>query len=316
MHRRRFISACLAASGLAACTDRPTPRLRFGTYLYSAFAPFFLARNRGLLEDPVIQMTEFTSVSEAVLAFQNQAIEVLTCPLDSLLHLVSTGHKVRVIAALSRSDGAHVLVGKAGISSMAGLRGKTVGYETVAMGGYFLAHALAAHGLRSDEIVLRSARPDRSGWEITRSIQDAAVAYDPYRATMVRSGGVVLFDSKAIPGGMLDLLVVRDRVLTTNRQTLRGLLAAWYRGTEILQAEKETVAQFCGRRERSDAKSFLESTTRFHLYSREESKALLAEPGGGLEPILTQAADFMVGQRLLPAVPVLTGVKDASIIDA
>ena len=57
-------------------------------------------------------------------------------------------------------------------------------------------------------------------------------------------------------------------------------------------------------------------TTRFHLYSREESKALLAEPGGGLEPILMQAADFMVGQRLLPAVPVLTGVKDASIIDA
>ena len=87
------------------------------------------------------------------------------------------------------------------------------GVEQTAVGAYMLNAALAKAGLRTTDITVVPLPLDEHLTAWRESQVDALVTFDPVLQVLRGEGAPVLFDSSAIPGEIVDVLVARTDAL-------------------------------------------------------------------------------------------------------
>ena len=163
--------------------------------------------------------------------------------LDEALTLVQEGIPIKVIWVLDISQGADALVARYGVAGLADLRGRKVGVEQTAVGAYMLNAALAKAGLRTTDITVVPLPLDEHLTAWRESQVDALVTFDPVLQVLRGEGAPVLFDSSAIPGEIVDVLVARTDALACCTQRISQLLAAHERALAHLGTARRTL---CG----------------------------------------------------------------------
>lgn len=83
--------ALLALSALTSCGPEQTAPLRIGTNTWLGYEPLYLAREKGYIDAGAVKLIEFTSNSESISAFRNNAIEAACLTFDEAL-AVRTGY--------------------------------------------------------------------------------------------------------------------------------------------------------------------------------------------------------------------------------
>ena len=199
------------------------PRLRIGTFIFSGYEPLFLARSLGKLDEKRVQLLEFPSSAEALLAFKNEAIDGLTTTLDDVLRLAQASHEPRVVLMIDYSNGADVILAKRGIDDIEGLRGKRVGVETNALGTFMLARALETKGMKFEDVQLISLRVDGIEGAFQQGDVDAAVTYGPFSSRLIARGARLIFDSTALKGEIADALIFRRKIIEPQRLALGSM---------------------------------------------------------------------------------------------
>lgn len=310
--RRGFVSA--AALFLAGCSPAPTPRLRIGTFIFPGYEPFFLARSLGKLDEKRVQLIEFPSAAEALLAFKNEAIDGVTLTLDEVLRLAQAGHEPRITLMLDYSNGADMILAKPGIENFDALRGKRVGVETNALGTFFLARALKAQGMKFEDIRPISLRADRIEGAFTRGDVDAVVTYEPYASRLVATGARPLFDSSALKGEIADALVFRRKVIDPQRENIALTLRGWFDALDYIRENPTDAVTRMAPREALSTKQFADALKLVHLYSREENKLLISPSDESLNNKLRTLATFMEAQKMMPPGVDLTALRDGTFL--
>ena len=146
LRTRRYlcILACTALLvSLTGCMREPQSAVRIGTNVWIGSEPLYLARELGRLDPAAVQLVEYPSASEVLRAFRNQAIDGMVISLDELFGLAADGFQPRIILVADVSNGADVVVGRAGMRTMRDLQGKSVAVESSALGAFVLSRALA-----------------------------------------------------------------------------------------------------------------------------------------------------------------------------
>ena len=297
---------------LAGCAPAPGPRLRIGTFTFPGYEPLFLARTLGKLDEKRVQLLEFPSAAEALLAFRNEAIDGLTTTLDDVLRLAQAGHEPCVVLMIDYSNGADVILAKRGIEGIAGLRGKRVGVETNALGTFMLARALETKGMKFDDVKPISLRADRIEGAFERGDVDAVVTYEPFSSRLVARGARTIFDSTALQGEIADALVFRRNVIEPQRENIALTLQGWFSALDYLREDPHDAAARMAPREGLTTAQFAEAIKLVHLYTREENRALLANDPVELNERLRKMAAFLEAQKLMPAGVDTTGLLDGS----
>lgn len=126
-----------------------------------------------------------------------------------------------------------------GVAGLADLRGRKVGVEQTAVGAYMLNAALAKAGLRTTDITVVPLPLDEHLTAWRESQVDALVTFDPVLQVLRGEGAPVLFDSSAIPGEIVDVLVARTDALACCTQRISQLLAAHERALAHLGTARE-----------------------------------------------------------------------------
>src|SRR3954464_15656187 len=108
LHRRRFLSLVLPAFGLAGCGEAPAPPFRMATYQWPGYEPFFLARALGYFSERQVQLLEFPSAADCILAFKNRVVDAVTLTADEAIRLVHAGHDPRIVLLIDFSNGTDV----------------------------------------------------------------------------------------------------------------------------------------------------------------------------------------------------------------
>lgn len=306
MERRRFLSLLLPALGLAGCGEAPRPPFRVATFLWPGYEPLFLARGLDYFAGHRIQLLEFPSVVECVLAFQNGVVDAVTLTLDEFIRVARTVPESRIGLMLDYSNGTDVILAKPEIADMASLKGRKVGVENNAMGAFFLARALGESGLSPGDIKLVTQRADRLEAEFSKGNLDAVVTYDPYRVRMKEAGARQIFDSSKIPGEIADCLVVRKGTIDSTPPALIALVAGWFRAVEYVAAHPADAAARMAPREGVTAEEFQRSLAGVQLLGRGENLRLLASKDSPLPAAMRRMADFLLKSGLMPG-PVDTG---------
>lgn len=308
--RRGFISA--ATLLIAGCSPAPTPRLRIGTFTFPGYEPLFLARSLGKLDEKRVQLIEYPSAVEVVLAFKNDAIDGATLTLDDVLRLAQARHEPRIALMLDYSDGADMILTKPEIKNFAALRGKRVGVETNAFGTFLLARALEANGMKFDDVIPISLRIDRIEGAFTRGDVDAVVTYEPFASRLLATGAHSLFNSTALKGEIADALVFRRNIIEPQRENIALMLNDWFNALDYIRENPTDATTRMAPREALTPKQFAAAIKLVHLYSREENKMLLNPSDESLNNKLRTLATFMEAQKMIPQGVDVSVLRDGS----
>ncbi|CAI07807.1 ABC transporter substrate-binding protein [Aromatoleum aromaticum] len=242
-----FVAAAfgLAMMFLAGCSEAPSPLpLSVGVSPWIGNDPFVFAYERRYIDRNRIKVVELASNSQALRTLDNGLLDAAALTLDEALRLADKGAAIRIVAVLGISHGADAVVARAPITKPAQLKGKRIGIEDSAAGRLVLARMIERSPLRSGDVLLlrleASQQEDalRDGWV------DAVITYEPMKSRLQGDGYQVIFDSSAMSGELIDVLVVRADVLERRLDDVVALLAGWQRGVTALHTTPDAFADF------------------------------------------------------------------------
>jgi len=232
VNRRRSLSylASLAAlPWLAGCSDPPTP-LNVGTIVFPGYELLFLAREQGLLPEPGIRLVELLSSTDNLRLLAAGRLQAATLTLDEVLTARADGVDLRVVLVLDISAGADAVMAQPHVRGLSDLAGKRIGVEDGAMGVMMFDALLSAAGLRLDQVRKVPITVNRSIEVYDSGQVDALVTFEPWVKRLEDRGAFRLFDSKAIPNRILDVLAVRADAIPTQTMAIKQLVAAHFEG--------------------------------------------------------------------------------------
>lgn len=241
--RIALLLALALAMGCNRSNEPSAKPLLVGTNAWPGYLPGYIARDKGLYGNDLIQLQQYASATEVMEDFRNNKIQVAALTIDEALELSQNGIPIKIILVTNISNGADVIIAKPGIASVKDLAGRRVGFEGSALGRYMLARALEINGMKPDAVRPVDIIVDKSVDAFQHDRIDAVVTFEPYRGQLLALGGVEIFSSRAIPNEVIDVLVIRADYAEANPKTLRALLKGWLEAATLIQTEQQALAQ-------------------------------------------------------------------------
>lgn len=232
--RRDFLAtlSALGLLGLFGCRKADHP-LKISSQVWPGFEFLFLAREMGWLNADEVRLVEVTDATDSSRLLADGLLDGASFTLDEVLRARANGVALTVIAVFDVSAGADALLVRPGIKSLADLKGKRIGVEETALGGLLLSKALQAGGLAVEQITLVHSSVEQHLDVWNNGKVDALVTYSPAAEKLEKLGALRLFDSRAIPDTIVDVLAVKPEAIQTHGIALRHLIEAHFRAQDF-----------------------------------------------------------------------------------
>lgn len=229
-------------AGLSACQS-PPPLLRVGCIVFPGYELMVLARELDLLPPSLVRVIEMRSNTDTAEALAAGRLEAAGLTLDEFLTARANGVDLRLLAVLDSSSGADVLMARPNVRDLKSLSGRRVGAEDSATGALMLSAALKAAGLLVSDVQKVPVSLDRSLEAYRNGSVDAVVTAEPWASLLLQAGARRLFDSRAIPDRIVDVLAVRADVMAPMADSLRALLRGHFAALQHFRLQPEDAAR-------------------------------------------------------------------------
>jgi NitT/TauT family transport system substrate-binding protein len=261
---------------LSACQPPPASPLKVGMNAWVGYDPLVLARDKGLLDRRQVKVIELSSSSDTLRHFRNGLLDAAALTLDESLRLADEGVDLRIVGVLSTSAGADVVMALPEIREPAQLRGREIAVEQTTVGALMLQRLLQAARLQHHEVRVRNMEASQHLAALRSGRVDAAVTYEPLAGAMRAEGYVNLFDSRQMPGDIVDVLVVHAAALSGRPGQVEEMLRGWRRGLQTLQQQPELSAQVLAAGVELTPAEYLATLKGLSFYSAADNLALLS----------------------------------------
>lgn len=298
LSRRHWMTgtACLGA-GLLGCSPPPA-ELRVGAINFAGYEFMFLAERLGWLAGTPVRLVEMRANTDTVRALALGRLEAAALTLDETLNALSEGIPLKVVMVFDLSAGADAVVARAPLRQPADLKGRRVGVEDSAVGAVMLAALLEAGGLTPADVHKVSV-PLPSSAEAYRSGKvDAVVTAEPWASSLRAEGAATVFDSRAIPGRIVDVLVAREDALQSHSVALQHLMRAHFRALAHFRAHPMDTAPYMAQRLQMPPAEVPNAFQGLELPDAAANRALLG-PQGHVVRGLPALAELLKAQGLL-----------------
>jgi NitT/TauT family transport system substrate-binding protein len=152
----------------------------------------------------------------------------------------ATGGKSVTILINDYSDGNDMIVAKPGITSIAQLKGKTIGVEVGFVDHLLLLHALKSANLKESDVKLKNVKTDETPQALKSGDVDAIGAWQPSSGAALKEvpGSKPIFTSKDVPGLIYDVLAVNPKSLAERKADWVKITKVWDRVAKFVNDEK------------------------------------------------------------------------------
>jgi NitT/TauT family transport system substrate-binding protein len=221
-----------------------------------------------------------------------------------------------VVLAVNASHGADQLLLAADVPNLVALKGQVVAVSPSTLGPFLVKRALEPVGLRLSDVSLRNVALEVMPAGFANGTIKAAAMYPPFSAWAQRSGKArVAFDSAAIPGQILDVLVVDRRFLDANPAVVARLLRAWQAAHGFARREPRTADTWLAAQQGLSLVEFV-AVQRGLVYKPLQEQLALLAPGGAMERNLQAVQRVQASVGLVPVNQALPEVSDGPLRQA
>lgn len=300
MRRRTFLQALpvLSAALLPACAKGS---ITVASHPWIGYESLFFAREFGWLPAGVT-LAETASAVESIALLRSGEAAGACLTLDEALRARSEGVPVVVVAVLDVSAGADAIMARPGIRSVADLAGKLVGVESSAVGELLLSRALESAGMKRSDVRTADLPIDTHHEAWMSGKYDAIVSYEPTSSRLAASGAVRVFDSRQVPGAIVDVLVVHRDRLAAQRRLVGQLLRAHFRGLDHLRVNRQDAIFRAAARQKVPPEAVSSALAGVVIPDIVRNRAFLA-PGSELHRTAAELLNLMAERRMLASRP-------------
>ena len=256
MVRRAFIAATAVAFSFMVVGEAVAQRVIVGTGVDPSFSPLYVAHENGLFKKHGVdvELKLFASGSASVPSLIPGDINVsMTGPAAPLL-THAKAPKVVMAAQFVTQTGYNELVGDKSIMSVAGLKGRRVGYETGSTMEVFALEILRRHNMTAKDFTHVNLQPPESLAALQRGNIDAVFSFKPWTDRAVEA----LKDKvHKIPGAekfVNHLHIFMDREWAEkNTDVAEKFLAAMQESARFVNQNKDEAAALVGKHLKMEA---------------------------------------------------------------
>lgn len=295
---RRFRLPALAfVATLAACAAEPSAPLRIAISPWPGYELLYLAQERGFFADAGVdvRIVEMASIDDARRAFDRGQVDGMAVTLVELLESRADGapRAPQAVLVTSWSDGADVLVARPPVAALADLRGRRIGVQPGSLGTLVLARALESVGLGLGDVLPVFVDETHMANALATGAVQAVVTYPPYSSAVHDvPGAVALFDSRAMPRELVDVVALDAPVVAADPDRVRRIADAFARAVRFMREQPDAAYAVMARREGVAPDTFRAQLDQIHLVELDEQPVLLAE-GGPIDRTLRTLDDLL-----------------------
>jgi NitT/TauT family transport system substrate-binding protein len=325
---RRLVTGLLcalslfASAGCFSVANGTVYKITMGYGSFPGWLPWKVAEEQGIFKNNGIdvQLKYFSSISDGNNAMASGALDANNQTLNDTLSALSGGSRPQKIVLVNdTSTGANQIIARAGISSVADLRGKKVAVEEGIVDYYFLLLVLQDAHLSLDDIDLELQGTDSATAAFVGGKVDAVVSHLPFTTTALKRK-----DSRAVattaeyPNACSDNLVVSQDMAKTRPDAVQALVNSWFQTLNWIKAHREEANAILAKQAGVNAKDYDSYTSGLTMLTLQQNIDEFT-PGVTTKNLNFQAndiADFIVDAGISQQRPSVDGLLDGRFVKA
>jgi NitT/TauT family transport system substrate-binding protein len=326
---KRLLCAAAALFLLAACADTAAPTqsggekatVRLGFSAWPGWFPWQVAQEQGLFtkNGVTVDLKYFESYTDSLTALSTGNLDANSQTLNDTLSSVSGGAKQTVVLVNDNSTGNDQIIAKAGINSVADLKGKKVAAEQGTVDHYLLLLALKQAGLTEKDVQFTPLLTDAAAAAFVAGKVDAVGVFAPFTTTALGlAGSKAIATSKDFPGAIPDHLVFTSDFVKAHKAEVQALVQTWFDTVAWIKANPDKAVDIMAKRggvTATDYKSYDAGTTIFTKQQNLDAFATGSTPAN-LDYQAQQIVEFLLATGLAEEKPSLDGLLDPSFVQA
>ena len=194
---------------LLACTPKDIPPLKIGSNVRPGYELYYLARSMGVLDSKQVRLVEFSSATDVSHQLVNGNLQGALLTLDEAVRLQQAGLNLKVVQIVDFSRGGDAVMARQTLGDREDFVGKSIAVEGSAVGALMLSSFIRQLDIPAEYLNLQYISVDESE-DAFKSGADFVVTFEPFRTKLLNQGAIQVFDSRAIPNLIVDVLVVRE----------------------------------------------------------------------------------------------------------
>lgn len=285
-HFRRVASVAAMVGlglGLVSCGVSEA-KLTVPISSWPGYEYFYLAHRLGLdrAEGLEINPVQFADPQAIVHAYLRGDLSVAQLTTVEAVDICARDRKrcPVIVLILNESRGGDRIAIANGLPGISALRGKRVAVTYSTLGPYVLSRALEQNGLSLGDVKLADMPLSRMPDALKQGKVQAAVFFPPFSDYAARDGAShVVFDSRAIPEEVFDVLVVDPTFLKEHSRQLQSLIRVWEQAHQRAKLDRSKAVALMAAREQVSAKEFEASEQGLVYFPLSTQRQMLAANG-------------------------------------
>ena len=314
-------------SAPGATTDASGP-ITIGYSDWPGWTAWAIADKQGFFKkhNVNVKLVWFPNYTDSLNAFAANKVDANCQTWSDTMGPLAQGQSAKAVLINDNSAGNDAVVAGPGVHSMKDLKGKKVATELGTVEQFLLDKALAANGMTEKDITYVPIKvQDCPGAMISKSV-DAVAVWEPNKSQLLAKlpGSHVIFDSRALPGQIPDLLVFQGKTIAARPQEIQGIVDAWYDSIDWWRAHPDDAVKIMADTAKDPGtpaqqilfyQSFIKGT---RIFSGPEAVAAFTQSAKPTSlyssgPSITQ---FLLAQKQIPKLPDFASAIDPEFINA
>jgi NitT/TauT family transport system substrate-binding protein len=313
-----FLSVFLLI-GLPGCGTPSREPIKIGISAWAGVEPAELAARKGFYEQRgvAVEMVRFSAYTDSIEAFREGRVDADMQTFDDAIRLLAAGKQMKVVLFTDYSYGGDGIVARAGINSVADLKGKVVGVETGTVSHFSLLKALDMAGLGEKDITIISI----PAWEIKEAFLagkiDAGVTWEPYLTSSAREGdGRVIITSREYPKAIVTTMVMSNDLIAERPDDAQKVVAAYFDAVQFIQEHPDEAYAVMAEAEEISTEEFAGHVEGIRYIDLAENKAAFGTAQDGeLYTIGRELTAFLYEKGIIKTPPDVKDLLDGAFVN-
>lgn len=235
--------AATSATPAAAETPKPSggPALKIAYSDWPGWVAWDIAEQKGWFKEEGVDVElKWFEYAPSMDAFSAGKVDAVAMTNGDALVTGSTGAPSVAIVINDFSNGNDMIVAKAGIKSVADLKGKKIGVEVGFVDHLLLLNALQSAKMTEKDVKIVPMKTDQAAQTLKSGAVDAVAAWQPNSGAALKEvpGSTAIYTSANVPGLIYDVLAVNPKSLTERRADWTKVVKVWFRVANYIKDEK------------------------------------------------------------------------------
>jgi len=217
--------------------------IKLGLIIWSGNIPFYYAKDSEMYTDEQIEVEQisFDDNQKKIDYFIQGKLDIINVTLDKAIELQKKIPDLKILGILNQSVGGDALVAQKNITSVKGLRGKTVGLEKGSPGEFFLTYALHKEGMTYKDVKIRDMKCSEIGSSIISGNIDGGVLWEPWLDKVCKFSDINVLKTTKDYAVLYDVLIIRKKIFDKKKDDFLKVIKIWKKAVSKLKSQKGEV---------------------------------------------------------------------------